>query len=39
VKQPLISKEAKLNALTLGTANEYDFPTEAGKSYTFIIAK
>lgn len=39
VKQPLISKEAKLNALTFGAANEYDFPTEGGKTYTFVVAQ
>jgi alpha-L-fucosidase 2 len=39
IKQPLISNEAKLNALKLDDTVEYDFPTEAGGMYTFVIAK
>jgi alpha-L-fucosidase 2 len=39
IKQPLISNEAKLNALKFDDTVEYDFPTEAGGMYTFVIAK
>jgi alpha-L-fucosidase 2 len=36
VKEPLISKEAKLNPVNLKTTYLYDFPTTAGKTYTII---
>jgi alpha-L-fucosidase 2 len=39
VKQPLVSGEAKLNALQLKPTTEYDIQTEPGKTYTFVAAK
>ncbi|MCB0588543.1 MAG: glycoside hydrolase family 95 protein [Phaeodactylibacter sp.] len=35
VKKPIISDKAQLNGLTIIKTLEYDFETEAGKSYTF----
>jgi len=39
VKEPLISPDAKLNALTLKKTYSYDLPTEAGKTYTIVLKK
>ena len=39
VKEPLISQEAKLNPINLKTTYLYDFPTQAGKTYTIICKK
>jgi alpha-L-fucosidase 2 len=39
VKEPLISPDAKLNALTLKKTYSYDLPTEAGKIYTIVLKK
>jgi alpha-L-fucosidase 2 len=36
VKTPLISEQAKLNPVTLKETLLYDFPTVAGKTYTFM---
>lgn len=38
VKQPIISAAAKLNNLTLKKTYEYDFQTEAGKTYFIVSA-
>lgn len=37
IKNPIISPEAKLNAVTMKEKFTYDFPTEAGKTYTLKI--
>ena len=39
VKDPLISPEAKLNPVTLKPTFLYDFPTQAGKTYTIVGKK
>jgi alpha-L-fucosidase 2 len=39
VKEPLISSEAKLNSVNLKPTFLYDFPTEAGKTYTIVSLK
>jgi alpha-L-fucosidase 2 len=39
IKDPLISKEAKLNPVNLKPTYLYDFPTKAGKTYTIILKK
>jgi alpha-L-fucosidase 2 len=39
VKDPLISPEAKLNAVNLKPTFLYDFPTQAGKTYTIVCKK
>ena len=37
IKDPLISKSAKLNPLNLKPTQLFDFETEAGKTYTLIV--
>jgi alpha-L-fucosidase 2 len=39
VKKPIVSEQAKLNAVVLPATFLYDLSTEAGKSYTFRIKK
>lgn len=37
IKQPLISNSSNLNFTTTKPSYLYDFPTEAGKTYTFVL--
>jgi alpha-L-fucosidase 2 len=39
IKDPIVSEAAKLNKVELKPTLVYDFPTQAGKTYTLIIKK